>query len=131
MRVKSAAFIALLLLAPLAGAQTPEPAPKGSPQLQEAERLNAEVVRLYGAGKFEEALPLAARALELREKELGPTDQLVANSLVNLASVELRLGKREEAKGHLRRAVAVLEKGGDGSLSALISALEGLAVLAD
>lgn len=127
MRTKVAACIALLLLAPHAGAQTP----KDSPQLQEAERLNAEVVRFYGAGRFEEALPPAARALELREKELGPTDGLVASSLVNLASVELRLGKREEAKGHFRRAVAVLEKLGDSAPASLISAHEGLALLAD
>ena len=131
MRAKVAALISLLLFASHAGAQTPEPGAARSPQLQEAERLSAEVVRLYGAGEFEEALPLAAQALALREKELGPADSLVGVSLVNLASVELRLGKRDEAKGHFRRAVAVLEKLGDVSPQSLISAHEGLALLGD
>jgi len=40
--------------------------------LQEARKLSAEVVRLYRAGKYDEARPLAERALEIREKALGP-----------------------------------------------------------
>ena len=33
---------------------------------------NAEVVRLYPQGRYDEAIPLAARALAIGEKALGP-----------------------------------------------------------
>lgn len=112
----------------------PAPAPggaraQGSPALEEAARLTAEVVRLYAAGKYDEALPLAERALELREKELGRDDKLVAGALLNLAAVESGLGRFEEARGHYRRAAEAFEKAGDGYARQLILAVEGQARL--
>ncbi|HLG13451.1 MAG TPA: tetratricopeptide repeat protein [Blastocatellia bacterium] len=46
-----------------------------SSDLEEAKRLNAEVERLYQQGRYDEAIPLAERALAIREKAekvLGP-----------------------------------------------------------
>ncbi|HEX8688200.1 MAG TPA: hypothetical protein VF654_16930, partial [Pyrinomonadaceae bacterium] len=60
--ILSAVLVALSFCA----AHAQEPAAQGSPGLAEAARLNAEAVRLYTAGKYAEALPAAARALELR-----------------------------------------------------------------
>ena len=100
-----------------------------SPALEEAARLTEEVIKLYAAGKYEEALPLAERVVELREKELGRTHTLVAGALVNLAAVELNLNRFEEAKGHFRRAVSAFEKAGDDAVKPLINALEGQARL--
>lgn len=119
-----------MLLAGAAYAQGPAGgAAQGSPGLEEAARLNEQVVRLYAAGKFAEALPLATRVVELREKELGREHQLVAVALVNLATVEVGLGRAEEAKGHYRRAVDALEKREGESAATLIAALDGLARL--
>jgi hypothetical protein len=52
-------------------------------QNDEAAALNAKVIELYRAGKFSEAIPLAQRALVIREKVLGPDHHDVATSLNN------------------------------------------------
>ncbi|HEY7544128.1 MAG TPA: tetratricopeptide repeat protein, partial [Blastocatellia bacterium] len=49
--------------------------------LQEASRLLGESLRLSRAGNYNEARPLAERALEIREKSLGPEHPDVARSL--------------------------------------------------
>ena len=49
--------------------------------LQEGRQLHAEGVRLNRAAKYDEALPLIERALEIREKTLAPEDPLVADAL--------------------------------------------------
>jgi len=117
-------FIIALLCAFAAAAQGPTPPTGGQ---AEAARLNSEVVRLYGAGKYAEALPLAARVFELRENELGPSHRQVGEALVNLAAVERRLGKSAEARKHYERAAAIFEKGGDEAARSLITAVDGLA----
>ncbi|MGE4609291.1 MAG: tetratricopeptide repeat protein, partial [Myxococcota bacterium] len=52
-----------------------------------AEALNAEVVRLNGQGRYDEAIPLAERLLAINEKDLGPEHHDVATSLNNLAAL--------------------------------------------
>ncbi len=95
----------------VAKAQTATPVPQAeSPELAEAARLNAEVVRLYGEGKYAEAQPLARRALELRERALGPAHQLVISSLHNLASVHREKGDSDEAEKLWQRALPIVEK---------------------
>jgi TonB family protein len=58
-------------------------------ELDEAHQLNLKAVKLYQEGKFDEALPLAKRSLSIREKVLGREDQLVIQSLINLAEIHL------------------------------------------
>jgi len=103
---------------------------QASPALEEATRLNNEVVKLYAAGKYAEALQPAERAVELREKELGRDHTLVAGALLNLAAVEEKLSKFDDARGHYRRAASGLEKSGDeAARRPLINAVEGEARL--
>jgi len=52
----------------------------------DAAALVEQARELMKAGKFEEALPLAQRALEIREKNLGPNHPAVAGSLMLLAN---------------------------------------------
>jgi tetratricopeptide (TPR) repeat protein len=88
-------------------------APQGvgtNPELAEADRLSAEVVKLYQAGQLQEALTFAKRVLKLREKALGPDDLLVADSLTNVAEIYLALGKPLDAEPLLKRALAIQEK---------------------
>src|SRR5215207_7228536 len=101
--------LALFALALLArGASAAQGAGQG--EAAEADRLNADVVRLYGAGKYDEALPVAQRVLELREKALGGDDMRVAYALANLANIHARRGNYREAEPHFARALAVAEK---------------------
>jgi CHAT domain-containing protein/Tfp pilus assembly protein PilF len=78
--------------------------------LQESRNLYPESERLSRAGKHDEALALAGRALEIREKALGPEHAAVTRSLNYLAS--LYEDKRDYAKAEplYRRALTIQEK---------------------
>jgi tetratricopeptide (TPR) repeat protein len=75
----------------LDGARAPDPAWASShaaasqtadaAALDEARRLTEESRQLRNSGKYDAALPLAERALALREKTLGPEHLEVANAL--------------------------------------------------
>jgi TonB family protein len=84
----------------------------GQGEAAEADRLNAEVLKLYRAGKYDEALPVARRVLELRERALGGEDLRVAFALANLGNIYARKGGNKEAEPLFTRALAVAEKSG-------------------
>src|SRR6266542_2381441 len=79
-------------------------------ELQEARKLTKEARRLQLAGKYDEALRLGERALEIREKRLGPDHLEVARSLNNLAHIYYIRGDYAKAEPLYRRALAILEK---------------------
>lgn len=81
-----------------------------SPELAEAEQLNAQVIKLYNEGKYDKALPLAERVLAIREKSLGSDHVLVATALRNLAELLSAKGKRKEAKSTFQRFITTYEK---------------------
>jgi TonB family protein len=85
-----------------------------SKELAEAARLNSEVVRLFGEGKYDEALPLAKRVLEIRERLLGD-DVLVVYALDNLASIYMEKKKDGDAEALYKRSLGMLEKIGAGA----------------
>lgn len=62
----------------------PPSSPSAQAEAAEATRLDALVEKLYGEGKFQEAIPLAERSLALREQALGPRHPGVAESLNDL-----------------------------------------------
>jgi len=76
----------------------------------EVDRLAAEVMRLYRAGKYDEAVPLAQRALALRETALGPRHPDLAVLLGNLAGLYQRLYRYDEAESLLKRTLEINEK---------------------
>src|SRR5690348_4739037 len=78
--------------------------------LLEAQRLGGEADRLYGEGRFDAAVPLAGRALLLREKALGPEHPDVALSLNNLAELYRAKGEYDKAEPLYQRALRILEK---------------------
>ncbi|HEV3467811.1 MAG TPA: TonB family protein [Pyrinomonadaceae bacterium] len=90
--------------APQAGAVKPEEA--------EAGRLNLEVVKLFRLGKYGEALPLARRVLELREKALGANHPAVASALYNLGAIHAHKKDYGEAERLYQRAAAVAQQSG-------------------
>jgi TonB family protein len=81
-----------------------------SPELAEASRLSEQVVSLHNQGKFDEALPLAKRALEIREKQLGSEHQLVGYALKNVASLHFAMKHYDEAAKLYQRTLLVFEK---------------------
>ena len=78
--------------------------------LQEARRLFAESVNLRRAGKYDQAAPPAARALEIRESLLGAEDASVATSLNNLGDVFRMKGDYIKAEQLYLRALEIREK---------------------
>lgn len=105
------AILALVILALAApGATAAQGA--GGRDAAEADRLTAEVVKLYGAGKYDEALPIAKRVLELREQAPGGGDLKLSYALTNLGNIYARKGLNKEAEPVFTRALALAEKGG-------------------
>ena len=98
-----------------------------SPQLSEADKLSAQVVKLYNEDKFTEALPLAKRVLEIRENALGAEHPAVADALNNLAAVYLGQGNNRESEALLKRSLAIYEKAEGAESPKLCSILEKLA----
>lgn len=79
-------------------------------ELVEAKHLSADVVKLFAEKKYDEALPLAQHALELREKMLGQEHELVGAALSNLASIYLAKKNYGEAESLFHRSLAIYEK---------------------
>ncbi|HEX5732828.1 MAG TPA: TonB family protein [Blastocatellia bacterium] len=98
-----------------------------SPELVEASRLSQQVVKLYNEKKHDEAMPLAKRALELREKALGKEHPLVVAALNNLAQVYTAKGKYADAESLYERALAAQEKAHGADSPRVAEALENLA----
>ena len=81
-----------------------------SPELEEARRLSEQVVSLHYQGRFDEALPMARRALEIREKQLGADNELVGHALKNVASLYFAKKQYGAAAKLYQRTLSVYEK---------------------
>lgn len=73
-------------------------------------KLNSEVVRLYHAGKYTEAIEIAKRVLALTETQLGPDHPDVGQSLNNLALLYNNQGRTAEAEALYKRSLDIGEK---------------------
>jgi TonB family protein len=98
--------------------------------LTEATQLSAQVVTLFNSGDYDKALPLAKRALQLRESVLAPDHELVLAALLNLAETYTALKKYGEAEKLLERLLKTHESkvGPDDAGAAIF--LDKLAFLA-
>jgi tetratricopeptide (TPR) repeat protein len=72
--------------------------------------LNQEVSDLYHAGKYDRAITVAKKALEVAEKNVGPVHPDVAASLNNLALLYYTQGRYAQAEPLYKRALAMYEK---------------------
>ncbi|HEV7475712.1 MAG TPA: tetratricopeptide repeat protein, partial [Pyrinomonadaceae bacterium] len=91
-------------------AQASEQSRSSAEALAEAGQLSLTVVKLFKEGKYDEALPLAKRALALREAALGPDHEIVQGSLLNLAELYTVLKKYGEAQKILERLLQTHEQ---------------------
>ncbi len=128
--VTLASAIALLGGIPPVAAQTnPPPSAAQSAELAEAKRLNQQVLQLLNQGKYSEAIPLAQRALAIREKTLGREHPDVATSLNNLALLYDNQGNYPQAEPLYQRSLAIWEKALGREHPDVASSLNNLAAL--
>lgn len=102
-------LLSLLFLAPLLFANS-FISSQESPELQEASTLNDSAVKLFNQGKYDEALPVAKRALEIREKLLPRTDPRISSSLTNLGEIYLAKKDYKPAKEVFQRLLQIQEE---------------------
>ncbi|HVG30213.1 MAG TPA: TonB family protein [Pyrinomonadaceae bacterium] len=110
MREALKCVIASIVIVLLAGSTRAPAAAQAGAEAAEAARLSREVVELYKAGKYAQALPLAERAVALGERSPGAEDGALASALSNLGGVLSALGKADRALEAYERALAILEK---------------------
>jgi TonB family protein len=79
-------------------------------ELTESQRLTLEVIKLYNQQKYDEALPLANRAVEIAEGIFGAEDQHVAVALRNLAELYVAQRKYQQAEPLFLRAISIDDK---------------------
>ena len=120
----------LLLLLPQASAPAQQAPPsREEAELKEALRLKESVVALYQQGNYDEALPLAKRALEIEQRLLGPTHERVAVALNNLAQIYLATRLFVEAEPLLQQALAIFQRDETRNTDTIGTLLERLASL--
>ena len=112
--------LALLLVLPITTAPTEhtqaalhfdgqEPNKSSDETLAEATQLSLAVVKLFKEEKYDEALPLAKRALALREAALGPDHEAVQGALLNLGEIYTATKKYGEAQKVVERLLKTYE----------------------
>src|SRR2546430_12397121 len=72
--------------------------------------LNQEVGELYRAGKYDRAVVVAKKALEVAQNNVGPDHPSVAVSLNNLALLYDTQGQYAQAEPLYKRSLAIAEK---------------------
>ena len=97
--------------------------------LQEGRQLHAEGVRLTRAAKYDDALPLLERALQIRQKTLAPGDPLVAQALNSAGNLYWRKGDYAKAEPLQQQALAITEKERGADHPDVATALNSLANL--
>ena len=84
--------------------------PSRNDPLEQALKINAEIVKLFNAGRYADAIPLAQRELAIYEKALGPNHPDVLTSLNTLAFFYEKQGRYADAEPLYQRAAAIREK---------------------
>jgi CHAT domain-containing protein/Tfp pilus assembly protein PilF len=121
-----------LLLCALVGAASAGGLPSASAvvaqssELEEAVRLAQQSLKLYHEGKYDEAIPFGARALEICEKKLGAEHPAVASMLNNLALFYEEKGDYARVESLYQRAVTIYEKTRGPDHPHLAAALDNL-----
>jgi len=97
--------------------------------LQEAYKLNKDFFQLYGAGKFDEAIAVVQRHLEINERIFGPDHHNVAATLGRLALLNAIKGEYAKAEALFRRSLLIKEKAFGPDHFDVASSLNNFAVL--
>ena len=101
----------------------------GIRDLNKANELTGEVVKLFDAKKFKDALPLAQSVVEIRHRLLSPNDSALGSAYTNLAEIYFALKKDSEAEDAFKQALAVYEAQPQQDPKLVARTLERLAYL--
>jgi len=94
----------------LAGSSKEKPSSDNAQVLAEASRLNESMIELFKVAKYDEALPVGKRVLELQQRALGPQHLLIAKTLKNIGEIYLAKKKHDEAEKLFRQALTIFER---------------------
>src|SRR6266511_542885 len=97
--------------------------------LQEARKLYKKAIDLRNSGRYDEALPHFERALEIRERRLGPDHPDVSQAISGLATLHYYKGEYSKAEPLYQRALAIREKSLDPEHPDVAQSLHNLAIL--
>lgn len=81
---------------------------------------------LFDARRYDEALPLAEKLVQLTEEQYGRDDARLVTPLVNLATTRYRLHDFDDAEKLFLRSISILETSGTPQDRRLIRPLHGL-----
>jgi TonB family protein len=84
-------------------------ASSASAELAEASKLSRQALGLYNEKRYSEALALAKRVVEIREKRLGSQHELVVAALSDVAEIHIAETKYNEAESLYKRVLTILE----------------------
>ena len=121
-RTLANSFCALLFLIAAAQTSAQNPTPSSNPgshtaeqkaSLAEASTLMKRVLALHSARKFDEAIQLAQRAVELRQSVLGERNPLVAESFSNLGVLYVAKEDFDRGEKFFRTALTIYESGSE------------------
>lgn len=79
-------------------------------ETEDVDNLNKQLSNLYNEGKYEEAIPIATKLLEINEKNLGPDHPNTAYSINNLALLYQVMGDYTKAEPLCLRVLKIREK---------------------
>lgn len=78
-------------------------------ELVQAAELTAQLVELFKAGRNKEALPVAQKVVEIRQRLGSRDDPLLGTAYANLGELYFELKKDKEAEQSFKQALAVYE----------------------
>lgn len=79
-------------------------------EMVKANELTSEILKLYNAKRYREALPLAQKVIEIRRRLLLPDDASLGSALTNLAELYFADKKDDEAEKTFQQALGVYEQ---------------------
>jgi TonB family protein len=103
--------------------------PQESAELKEATTLTESSIKLFNQGKYDQAIPQAKRALQIREKLLPRTDPRVVDSLSNLGEFYISMQDYKAAIEVFRRMLLSQEERFGAEHVNVANTLDRLAIL--
>src|SRR6185503_5496898 len=119
-------FLVLVLTSLLASSTIISQSAQEPPELAQATELTNSVAKLFKEDKFDEALPLARRALEIRERLLPRTDPRITMSLGYVGDLYVAKRDYDNAKKTFERLLQLQEEQGGPNDVKLASTLDRL-----
>lgn len=87
---------------------------------------NRQFREAFDAKRYQEALPLAQKVVELTEEQYGKDNRALVNPLTNLGTVHYRLKDYEAAEKEYQRGIQILEATAGNTDRQLLRPLQGL-----